>query len=215
MYLQNKWDILILTDPGRRKFLEQLIPELLRQKQEYLHGAAIGLRIRTYDPSLTLGENRNQQRNDSNATYISYFDDDDWPSPDFISRIAPKLDGVDYVGFRVQVYAAHQGYREYCEMKRWGPPSPNFYSGMSHLNPIRRDLAMQAEFDAGQGEDFRWSSRMWSLGIIKTECVIDEVMYHYLWRAAKDDAHESEHPKRLALIRRISERNACGSFEIS
>lgn len=204
----NKWDILILTQPSRAAFLEQLGWELFWQMQP-----GVGVIIGQYDESLTLGENRNRLRDRSHAEYVSFFDDDDWPAPTFVERIVPLLDGVDYVGFRSQCYCTHLNYSRYGNtyhsLKYGSRPDPwaregqNFYRDIVHINPMRRELATRANFDGGFGEDSRWASKLRALGIVHTEHYIEDVMYHYIWRAAKNDQVDAQSPVRQALIEAI------------
>src|ERR1022692_4449440 len=100
------WDILILTQPSRQPFLNQLMPELYCQKESRLIGGPqVGIRFRNFNLNFSLGENRDLLRKDSRADYISFFDDDDWPAPDYVASILPLLDGkVDQIGFRLQCY---------------------------------------------------------------------------------------------------------------
>ena len=193
-----KFQVLILTQQGREGFLEQLLPELDRQ----IKGHAAEVLLSVHDPKLTLGDNRNRQLREATAEYIAFVDDDDWVAPDYFHRIMPLLDS-DTVGFRVQLYTAYKGYTKYCLILRglkYGPATDPFHGGLSHLHPIRRELALQAKFDAGQGEDYRWGTKLWTLGIVKSENYIDDVMYHYFWRAAKDDKSDPSNPMRLAII---------------
>ncbi len=198
-----KWQILILTQPSRAPFLHQLILEFQRQADP-----RVGLLIAEYDQSKTLGENRNVLRDLAIAEYISFFDDDDWPAPDFFARIMPLLDR-DYVGFRVQTYCEHLQYCAYgntyhsLKYHDWSRVGMNFYRDVSHINPIRRELAMQADFEGGIGEDARWAKALRAKGIVKTQHYISDVMYHYIWRAVKDDAADAVHPERMKIIESI------------
>jgi hypothetical protein len=58
---------------------------------------------------------------------------------------------------------------------------------ISHINPIRRELALAVPMYGGFAEDSRWSGDLRRLGIVKTEHYIEEVMYHYLSRPDKTD----------------------------
>lgn len=204
-----KLQVLILTQPSRQGFLSQLLPELNRQ----IKGHAAEIIVHAHDPKLTLGENRNRQMAESDAEYICFVDDDDWVAPDYFDRIMPLLDW-DYVGFRMLCYAVHRNFEPLCEMFHsldvggiddpWRHETTKYYRGLSHLNPIRRELAIQSTFDCGMGEDYRWAYRLWNKHIVQTQHYIDAVMYHYFWRAAKDDERDPTNPRRLEIIESIS-----------
>ena len=81
-----KWEILLLTQPSRKQFLAQLL-SVLEQQLNF----NIGLQFRMFDSGMSLGENREIMRLNSVGDYISFFDDDDLPSPDFVSSIFPLL----------------------------------------------------------------------------------------------------------------------------
>lgn len=206
-----KWDILVLTQPSRRQFMEQLYGEMLLQAHPDFN-----IKPGFFDTSKTLGENRNILRAQSKAEYISFFDDDDWPAPDFIAKILPLLDGVDYIGFQVQCYCQHMNWIRYGETYHsleygsrpdpWAREGKKFFRDLVHINPIRRELAIQADFDGNFGEDCRWATKLRKLGIVKTQHYIPEVMYHYLWRAVKNDETDATDPVRMALLDSIRNR---------
>lgn len=199
------WQILCLTQSSRHNMFMELAHEFQKQGGGY----DIGLLSKEFDPKLDLGQNRNELRGHATAEYISYFDDDDFPSANYISRIRPLLDGIDYVGHKVQIYCSHMQYCEYgntdhsLDYKGWTRHGMNFLRDISHINPIRRELAIQSDFVGGYGEDERWARALREKGIVKTQHYIPEVMYHYIWRAVKDDERDFADPRRQAIIERI------------
>ena len=197
------WQILILTQPSRAAMLEQLTRCLYRQ-----FDAVAEDRIETlvwdFDKKLSLGENREAMRQAAKADYISFFDDDDLPAPDYVETISPLLDGRDYIGHQLQ------GYRDCAPMKMtynslqfpgWYEDAKGYYRHISHICPIRRDLALRVAMEGGFGEDCRWAEALRKLGIVQTEHVINKVMYHYLWRQLKNDRHDAFDARRMALLR--------------
>ena len=205
-----KLDVLVLTQQSRLLFLGQIMREVGRQTRNH---SDVGVIIRCFDKELTLGENRNILRAKSSAEYIMFLDDDDWLAPTFFDRVMPLLDGIDYIGFQVQCYCTHQNWLKYGQTfhsleygKRpdpWAREGNRYYRDIVHINPMRRELAIQADFDGGFGEDSRWATNLRKLGIVKTQHYIDAVMYHYLWRAVKDDLVDAASPVRAALLEAI------------
>jgi glycosyltransferase involved in cell wall biosynthesis len=196
-----KLQLLVLTQPSRYEMLKQLVGEFDRQGGEPL--------IHMWDKSLDLGHNRNALMDHATAEYVMFFDDDDWPAHDFIETIVPLLDGVDYVGYKLQCWCQHLRYQEYGDTDHslkypdWSREGMKFFRDISHVNPMRRELAMQAKFDGGFGEDHRWAQKIRNLGIVKTQNYIPRVMYHYIWRAVKHDDADYCDPYRLQIINRV------------
>ena len=193
-----KWDILILTMPTRTEFLSRLKNELGGQiaARNYANPDDVRLVIKMHDPGISLGANRQKMREESDARYISAFDDDDWPAPNFIDRICLLLDGVDYVGFRVQAYeddvplpgpTYHSLLCGGWFDKTYADGTKSWHRDISHINPIKRELALAVPMYGGFAEDSRWAGELRSLGIVKTEHYIEDVMYHYLSRPGKKD----------------------------
>lgn len=203
-----KWQILCLTQPSRKEMFEQLSAEFARQFRE-LGWPKVDLLAHSFDPSIDLGANRNALKAKATAEYVSYFDDDDFPEHDYVSTILPLLDGTDYIGHKIQCWCSHLKYQEYGDTDHslrytgWSREGMRFLRDISHVNPMRRELAMQADFDGGFGEDARWAARIRDLGIVKTEHYIPRVMYHYIWRAIKRDETDYSDPYRLRIMDRV------------
>lgn len=179
-----KWDILILTMPTRVQFLDELLAYLKPQ----CIGYPVSVVVRMCDPNYTLGENREMLRRSSQADYISFIDDDDDVAPDYVSTIFPLLDGVDYIGFLLQCYidgvALPKDTSHSLRYNCWSEDAFGFCRDISHLNPMRRELALLEPMEGGHGEDKRWSDRM--RGKVKTEHYIPRVLYHYYFNTKKN-----------------------------
>jgi hypothetical protein len=122
--------------------------------------------------------------------YVCFVDDDDLVADDYVSTILPLLDR-DYVGFKVQLY--NDGVPDlptYHSLvyEHWFQNNHGYYRHISHLNPIRRELALLVPMEGEVGEDHRWADRLYATGKVKTEHFIDRVMYHYYSRSVKNDA---------------------------
>lgn len=184
----NKWDILTLTQPSRTRFLARLQALLRPQLEEHKD---VHLITSIFDKRYDLGTNRQIMIDSSGAEWISFVDDDDLVSPFYVDTIRPLLDEpIDYVGFKLQYFS--DGVKQKptfhsLQYKNWNADQSGFYRDISHVNPIRRDLALQVKMSGGIGEDSRWSDGMRKLGIVKNERYIDQVMYYYLYRSDKND----------------------------
>lgn len=191
-----KWEILILTQPSRVRFLEQLL-EILGP----MPASVARLVFRQFDPRFSLGQNREIMRREASADYISFLDDDDFVPRDFVPTILPLLDGVDQVSFDVQIYQNERPYtiaRHTLTAGGWYEKAGTLYRDVSHVHPMRRELALEVPMSGGIGEDFRWAAGM--RGRVKTEHHIDRPMYYYLWRTRKDDTKDQVSPTRRQIF---------------
>lgn len=189
------WDILLLTLPSRGHFLNRMIAGLEPQVQG--HGQ-VHVVIETHDnPEKTLGEMRQAMREASRATYICFVDDDDLVAEDYVDRILPLLT-EDYVGFRLQAYedgVALPGPTYHSLLcggwfdRTFADGTRAWYRDISHLNPIRRELALAVPMYGGFAEDSRWAGELRRLAVVKRERFVDAPwpMYHYLSRTDKTD----------------------------
>ncbi len=186
-----KWGILTLTQESRSEYLKRLEHCFRPQFESQTEVCWWSL---YFDPVLSLGENRQRMIEgigDLGVDYISFVDDDDLVSDEYVSTILPLLDGVDYIGFRVQCYMDGVPFsKTFHSLKydRWWNDEHGYYRHISHLNPIRRELALLAPMEGGVGEDHRWADRLYATGKVRTEHFIDRVMYHYYSRSVKNDA---------------------------
>jgi hypothetical protein len=190
-----KWELLVLSMSARKEFLSRLIENLTPQLKGRTN---IDVRVRICDPRFSLGENRDMLLRSSQADYISFFDDDDVPAEDFVPEIISLLAGqeqqfpVDYIGFNVQLY--FDGVPDWRITKHslqfggWGENPEFYWRDISHINPMRRELALLEPFEGGHGEDHRWADRMRARGVLKTEHYIPRTMYHYFFRSNKNRA---------------------------
>lgn len=189
-----KWSILILTQPSRTVLLDRLLFYL--KPQTWAHSQEVELCIKTFDRTKSLGENRSEMVRSAKGEYVSFVDDDDMVPLNYVAKILPLLDGVDYIGFRLQCWwdgkellpTFHS-----LRFARWYEDGTGYYRDLSHVNPIKRELALKVPFDGGHGEDHRWADQLRGLNVVRTEHYIDEVMYEYHFRSDKKDgvAYES------------------------
>jgi hypothetical protein len=176
-----KWEILILTMPERCWILNRLLTMLRPQVDKY---PDVEILVHEHDPNISLGQNREVLRQKSSAEYVNFVDDDDLVAEDYVAKIYPLLDGVDFVGFQAAVY--RNGVYEptlrtsiSLRHKTWSNDDKGYYCDISHLGPMRRELALKVPMEGGRGEDARWAAALRNLQIVSTEHYVPEVMYHY------------------------------------
>jgi hypothetical protein len=183
-----KWSILILTMPQRKEFLHRLQQALYPQIEKL---PDVEIIVRTSDPSLTLGENRQAMLNSAAGEYVNFIDDDDMVAKNYVASIYPLLkSGVDYIGFPVKVFRdgtfIQTAYHS-LQYKGWTSHGDVAFRDISHLNPMRKELALQVSMSGGYGEDHRWATQLREKQIIKTQKYVPEAMYFYYMRTKKQE----------------------------
>lgn len=180
-----KWMILIATIGRRRDKLAKLLDHLTPQTEPYRGD----VEVRAYwnNGERPLAEVRQalvEFAADDGAEYISFIDDDDTPSEVYVDMVMRALEhSPDYVGWRMQHYADGRPSKPtYHSLAygRWYDDDEGYYRDISHLNPIRTELAMKADFrHTSPPEDVAWCDQL--RGKLLSEVVIAPtvVMYHY------------------------------------
>lgn len=187
--MTKKWSILILTQPSRARFLARLLNVLAPQVQGREEVEVV---IRTHDCAVGgYGENAELLRQAARGVYQNFVDDDDIVSGTYVERILPLLDGVDYIGFKFRWTCDGQPqkpwyvslrYTSRCAGQRDGAAvgdASGIYCDISHMGPMRRELALAVPWSGKGTADRRWVQGLRDLGIVKTEHFIDETLYHY------------------------------------
>lgn len=175
-----KLSILIATI-GRR---EQKFSSLLKTLNPRVQAFNGQIEIVAYwnNGELPIGEIRRALIEQAKGEYVCFIDDDDSVPEYYCDLIMQALEkSYDYVGFKVQFF------NEGVEAKpvfhsisygHWHEDERGYYRGVTHLNPIKRSIALQGDFGKkGTGEDEHWSRSVTHL--VKNEAYIDRVMYFY------------------------------------
>lgn len=184
------WSILVPTLGERRPLFERLMRGLLYQLDPYEGRVQV---VAWYnDGSPPLPEIRHRLVNDCTSDYVSFVDDDDLVAPDFVQQVMTALDGrPDYVGFQVQCYSDGRPTGiAYHSLKygRWTNERGRFFRDISHINPMRTSVARTADFRRarqGRAEDRIWVDQVRRSRLLRTEVVIDRILYHYLYSTSR------------------------------
>jgi hypothetical protein len=176
-----KWTILVATLGQRGDRFTQLMNWLLPQVEQAC--GAVHVTALWNNGERPLGHVRQDLIESTSSEYVSFFDDDDKVPDYFVSEILPLLDGVDYVGWRMQCVMNGVPLKptfHSLRYGRWYDDDHGYYRDLSHLNPIRREHALRVDYrTVGKPEDVAWVDRLRALGIVKTEHYTDRVMYFY------------------------------------
>jgi hypothetical protein len=179
------WAILIATLDRRHDKLLRLLSQLLPQAEAARGLVRVGaLWNRGERPVCQL---RQELLDLVISKYVSFVDDDDEVPPYFVERVLDRLlrEAPDYVGWRMQCWEGAQKLKptfHSLRYERWFEDDSGFYRDISHLNPVRRELAAGTSFCAGWPEDRIWADQM--RGRLVTESYIEDDMYFYYSSAA-------------------------------
>jgi len=183
--MERRLSILIATI-GRRNdsFLElmaSLVPQIERNNIEVVAYWNTGEKL--------IGDLRQALLKEAKGEYICFIDDDDRVPAYYCDEIFFALNSakekVDYVGFQVELFEKIQGIEHQMppvfhsiRYGVWHQDEHGYYRGITHLNPIKRELALQAEFGKnGIGEDESWARTL--MPLVRTEAYINKIMYYY------------------------------------
>lgn len=188
-----KWSILIVAVSERTEKLCKLCDQLAKQLQP---GIEVLVCLDNFE--YTVGQKRQALLEAAKGEYISFVDDDDWVPDYYVEKILPLLDGVDYIGWRQQLIHDGQMMKPtFHSLKHPVSEDENaWYRNVSHLNPLKRSIAIQGNFDKTPqliAEDAPWAEQIAHLP--KTEHYIKDVMYFY-WHSTEGSLWDKK-PKPL------------------
>lgn len=181
------WTILVPTIGERRAAFERLMGVLLPQTEPY--GGAVTVTAWHNNGTPHLTEIRQRMNETATSDYVSCIDDDDLVPDYFVATVMDALIGnwPDYVGWLVQCYSdgTPTAISEHnLKHRRWWNETDRYFRDISHINPIRRSIALTADYrraKPGQAEDRAWVQQLRRGGRLKHQVMIDRIMYHYLF----------------------------------
>lgn len=186
--MTNLWTIAILTVTGRERFYDRLRgildPQIEMKPVEVL--------VLKDNRERSIGSKRQMALDLCTTKYISFIDDDDVVSNQYVDLILAELKKDPYgVGFRGIITShkstamefVHKANLPYAE-------KPQLYNGthiytrpLNHLNPVMTDIAREIGYvDISFGEDLDYAKRLDKSGLIKDNVFIDQFLYFYQYR---------------------------------
>jgi len=173
----------ILSLNGREQYLNRLlthlhsiIPPNYKDKIEII--------INKDNKEKLVGAKRNEVLFAANGKYVAFIDDDDMVSPNYFNSIIPELEkDVDCVGLKGNYYVKGNLILEFHHANSNGGHMRKGwiqYRPINHLNPVKTEIARQIMYpDKNLSEDSDYCDRLFAAKLIKTESVLEEVLYHY------------------------------------
>ena len=179
----TKLSIIILSINKRREFLDRILGVLRPQLTN-----DVELLVSATGEKEAVGPKRQRLKQAACGDYICFIDDDDMVSEDYVCRILKAVKenpAVDCVGFKGtlecpngKVYRVSYSLRN---MGKMGRRNDEFFCGVGHLTPIRRDIAQSVGFgDKNSGEDRDYCKLV--MEKLRNEAFVDKVLYRYLAR---------------------------------
>ena len=189
----HKLSILIPTLDERKPKLEQLKAELSNQ----IGKRNVEVLSLSDNRQMTIGQKRNMLLTQSTGEYVSFVDDDDMVSPDYIEKVLNALTKNPDCSSLTGEIVFSDGYsRPFIHSLRYTQwiddhEGKVYYRPPNHLNAVRRSFAVQVGFPPwNSGED-----RSFSMGIrnfLKKEEWIDGVIYNYKCSKTFEETHNQQ-----------------------
>lgn len=190
-----KFSILICTLTSRKEELDRLMSILKPQ----LVGQDVEVLVDEDEGQKSIGQKRNDLLKKATGDYIAFIDDDDLVSCDYVSKVMKALEhNVDVVGISLMHYEDFilrgltyhsMEYDRWWELEEMVSGLMRYYRCPNHLNPVRREIALEAGFpEIDMGEDKSYSKKLFDLLNAKPPgrtIDIREPIYYYLFKPNK------------------------------
>lgn len=182
--LPPTWTILVPTLGQRTHLFDRLMTVLLPQLDNHAGRVRVVGWFSHGHPSI--GVIRDALVQTAPGEYVSFIDDDDLVPGYYVDEIVKAIAGrPHHVGFKLE-YRENGDRRTIIDHSlvhgRWGENARGTFRDVTHLDPIRTELARRARFAvvmAGRAEDRPWVQQV--RRHLRTEAYVDRVMYHYLF----------------------------------
>lgn len=176
--------ILICTLPERADKLKRLTNILNPQISRYTD--KVFIKINDEGRGLPTGTKRNRLIEGTSSDYFCFIDDDDVVSTFYVDEIIKAIeqnpDVVTFNGWITNYGLNRRDFTIRLGSKYFDDPNDTFYHHRwpNHLAVMKRDLVRHIKFpDIHEQEDYQWSEKIASRGLLKTEIHIPEMLYWY------------------------------------
>ena len=174
--MHKKLSILICTLTERKALLKRLMDCLDPQLTS-------SVEVLTWEDNrqLTTGAKRNILLGGAEGDYISFIDDDDLVSNDYVPKILTAIeDRPDCCSLQgeITIKGKKRIFIHSLQYDKWFEKDGVYYRCPNHLNAIRRDIALDVGFpekDVGEDQDF--SMKVYPL--LNTQTAIRGTIYYY------------------------------------
>lgn len=175
--MNKKLSILTTTLNSRAEIFKNLARVLRAQSN-----ADVEMLANCDNGEKSIGQKRNELLESSKGDYVVFIDDDDMISPFYVfgilQAIQSKPDCCGLEGIITQRNIGPKKFVHSLKYEDWFEKDDIYYRCPNHLNPIKREIALDAKFpDKSWQEDKDFSERL--KGKLKTEVYISGPIYYY------------------------------------
>lgn len=182
--------ICIATIPERRRLLDRLADHLFWLIDEVDRKTVEVVLDQRVD--VPIGTKRQALLERSRGQFVSFVDDDDWVSSDYVYQIVdvlagdPTIDCAPLVGVMTTAGEVPETFHHSIRNIEWRTEDGVHYRTPNHLNAVRRDLALAAGFRSlDHGEDFDYSERLKPLLRTEAKLATNGPLYFYFYQPGK------------------------------
>jgi len=176
-----KLSILIAHLDSREYYFKRILSLL-----EYQLTSDVEIVVVSDNGEMSTGEKQQKLLEKAKGDYVCYVDEDDIIPAYYIAEILKAIESEpDCVAINGVVTLdekePHPFYHS-ITIDEWHTNDKGHFRHPNHINPVKRELALQAGFESlRQGADYGYSLRLKSL--LKRETTIEKCMYYYLWKS--------------------------------
>ena len=142
----------------------------------------VELVIETDNREISIGAKQQILLGRAKGDYLCYVDEDDMIPDYYISEILKAIqsqpDCVGINGIYTQDGKNPKQFIHSIKYDHYFEKDGIYYRPPTHMNPVKRELAIQSHFADEYGGDKEYTLTLWPL--LKTEVVIDKCMYYYM-----------------------------------
>lgn len=187
-----KFSILILTTPRR---ISSFFPSLIYSLQSQI-GNRDDIEILGFfdNNKRSIGEKRNNLLEIANGEYLTFIDDDDKISDDYIKSIMDAIEKnpeTDCIVFDCySIYDSWgKSYTKFSKDFEYTHNGEQWTAKPSHIMVWKSSLAKMHQFkEISYGEDIEWAKEISKE--IEHETIIDKVLYHYEYSGKTSEARK-------------------------
>ena len=186
------WSILICTLESRKELFDKLHSHLLKQINDN-NFKDVEILYFSDNKDYPVGIKRNTLIDQANGDYVSFIDDDDEVSDNYVKLIHDAIQDreVDCVGIKGLLVSEILGTKEFIHSLKYTSYFEDwnyYYRPPNHLNPIKKEKIQDIRFPyTNCGEDTNWAMQVCGSGVLKEETFINEILYYYNFEYATSE----------------------------
>jgi hypothetical protein len=177
------WSVLIPTIPGREQSLSNLLSSLHEKTKRICPDLRLEICLGFDNRETSIGMKRENLLQNAKGKYVSFVDDDDQITDEYVEDIWATIQGNHHV-MRLRGMMSGYVFCHSTENKLTDPMARGneFIRPPNHLNPMITDIAKFIHYkDSLRGEDLDWTIRMAQTGFLQNEYRSDPSRIHYIY----------------------------------